>query len=130
MRRPLIIAAAVVLAMYAIHGHQSQASAQTATTRAAVAMPLHETLTARHTLPGAAAARRRTAWDLEPNGLFRVHDRHWAWLFPRRRWRPSDPILSSAATGGRIRCFGVTDGTDSSSPPGEPQAAPSMPHIV
>ena len=94
MRRPLIIAAAVVLAMYAIHGHQSQASAQTATTRAAVAMPLHEILTARHTLPDATAARRQTAWDLEPNGLFRVHDRHWSWLFPRTAVAPfgSDPL--------------------------------------
>ena len=94
VRRPLIIAASVALAMCAIDSSQSPASAQTATTRAPVATPLPETLTATHTLPNASPARPRAAWDREPRGLFRVHDRHWSWLFPRTAVAPfgSDPL--------------------------------------
>ena len=90
MRRLLITATAVALT-FAFDGTQSPASGQTVITRPSMATPLRGT--ARRTLFDAAPAWQIDLRERE-HARFRVHDRHWSWLFPRTAVAPfgSDPL--------------------------------------
>ena len=92
MRRLLITATAVALTL-AFDSNQSPVSAQTVTTRPSVATPLRGTFTTTRTLFDAAPALQIDMRDRE-RARFRVHERHWSWLFPRTAVAPfgSDPL--------------------------------------
>ena len=92
--RGLVIIGSVglVVAVGAIDGTRSPASAQTATIQPPASAPLRETLTALRPLSEPGPSWLRT--DRESHGRFRLHDRHWSWLFPRTAAAPfgSDPL--------------------------------------
>lgn len=85
MRRLSIIATALALTVFAIHGSQSPASAQALTARPFVTAPLLGSLTATHALVDAAPAWQVNARDREQRARFRMHDRHSSWLLPLPR---------------------------------------------
>ena len=93
MRRLLVVASVVALTVFVFDDSQSLVSAQLVTTRPTPATPLLGTFAATRTLLDAAPAWRVDARDRECAG-FRIHDRHWSWLFPRTAVAPfgSDPL--------------------------------------
>lgn len=92
MKRLLIIAA--VLTMFAVDGSQALVSAQPATRGPSAATPRLGTLTATRSFLDTVPARRVDLRDIEQRQGFRVHDRHWSWLFPHAAVPPfaSDPL--------------------------------------